>query len=207
FANSLLDEPHVWAVYVCGALLATLQSLQRPSWDAIIPRVVTHDELAAAAALNSLGSQLGMLAGPAVGGLLVSGPGLPWAYGLDVVGLVSATLLFNRLRRQPPREATGTPGLASVVAGVRYAVGRRDLLGTYLVDVVAMAMATATALYPAFAAHVLHEPRVLGLLYSAETVGAILASVTAGWATRVHHHGRAIVVSACAWGAAMVLAG
>lgn len=206
-ANSLAARPHIWLVYVCGGLLALTQALQRPSRDALIPRVVRHRELPAAAALTSLGTQVGMLTGPAVGGVLVGGPGLPWAYGVDVAGLLVATLLFTRLRRHPPTVTGSAPTVAGIVEGLRYAAGRRDLLGTYLVDIVAMVLAMSSALYPAFASDVLDEPRVLGLLYSAETVGSILAGATAGWVVRVHHHGRAIVACAAVWGLAIALAG
>lgn len=206
-ANSLAAHPQVWLVYLIGGLLAVTQSLQRPSRDALVARSVRHDQLPAAAALSSLGTQGGMLVGPAVGGLLVGGPGLPWAYGVDVAGLLTATTLYVFLpRRQVTREGSA-PGLASIVEGLRYAAGRRDLLGTYLVDITAMVMAMSSALYPAFASHVLREPQVLGFLYTAETAGGVLVALTAGWTARVHHHGRAIVACAAGWGVAVGIAG
>jgi MFS family permease len=52
-----------------------------------------------------------------------------------------------------------------------------------------------------------HRPELLGLLYSAETVGAVLATVTSGWTSRVHHHGRAIVLAAASYGGFIALAG
>lgn len=206
-ANSMAAHPQVWLCYLLGGLLAVAQSLQRPSRDALIARSVRHDQLPAAAALSSLGTQAGMLVGPAVGGLLVGGPGLPWAYGVDVAGLLVATTLYVFLRRRPVPRDGAAPGIASIVEGLRYAAGRRDLLGTYLVDLTAMVMAMSYALYPAFASHVLREPQVLGFLYTAETAGGIVAALTAGWTARVHRHGRAIVVCAAGWGLAVGVAG
>ncbi|MGO4428958.1 MFS transporter, partial [Streptomyces sp. MCAF7] len=46
-----------------------------------------------------------------------------------------------------------------------------------------------------------------GLMYAAGSVGSIVVSVTSGWASRVHRHGRMVVLSAALWGAAMALAG
>ena len=46
--------------------------LQRPALDAIMPRIVPHDQLAAAAALNSLRWQIGGVAGPALAGLVIA---------------------------------------------------------------------------------------------------------------------------------------
>jgi MFS family permease len=48
---------------------------------------------------------------------------------------------------------------------------------------------------------------MIGLLYSAETVGAMLATALSGWTARVHHHGRAIVLASAAYGAMVALAG
>jgi len=62
-------------------------------------------------------------------------------------------------------------------------------------------------LFPALATDVLAQPALLGLLYSAGTVGSLLATATSGWTARVHHHGRAVVLAAAAWGASVVLAG
>jgi MFS family permease len=205
--NAVLDQPSVWTIYVIGFLLAIAQSLQRPSREALIPRTVRHDELPAAVAVSSLGMQIGTLLGPAVGGLLVGTVGVPWAYAVDVAGLVTATLLFLAMRRYPPTDLSTPPSLAGIVEGIRYAVGRRDLLGTYLIDMVAMFMAMPIVLFPAFAQDVFHQPKTLGLLYTAESVGTLLATLTSGWTARFHHHGRAVVVASMCWGGAIALAG
>ena len=51
------------------------------------------------------------------------------------------------------------------------------------------------------------SPSCSGLLYSAETVGALVATALSGWTGRVHHHGRAIVIAAAAYGGFVALAG
>jgi MFS family permease len=90
---------------------------------------------------------------------------------------------------------------------MRYAVGRRDLLGTYLVDIAAMLLAFPVVLFPALVSEVFARPELLGLLYSAETVGALVATALSGWTARVHHHGRAIVIAASFYGGFIALAG
>ncbi|MFZ1286240.1 MAG: MFS transporter [Candidatus Phosphoribacter sp.] len=206
-ANAMLAAPQAWVIYVVGALLSAAGALQRPSREALIPRTVRHDELPAAVSLTSLGMQIGMLAGPALGGILVETVGAATAYGIDVVGLVVATALFARLKPYPPAGVGTAPSLASIVEGARYAVSRRDLLGTYVVDIVAMFMAMPTVLFPALAADVLGSPQTLGLLYTAGTLGSLLVTATSGWTSRVSRHGRAVVVSAVVWGAAVACAG
>jgi MFS family permease len=70
-----------------------------------------------------------------------------------------------------------------------------------------MFMAMPLVLFPAFAEEVLERPGFLGLLYTAESVGTLLATLTSGWTTRFHHHGRAVVVASMCWGGAMALVG
>ena len=64
-----------------------------------------------------------------------------------------------------------------------------------------MLLAMPVVLFPALAEDIFARPELLGLLYTAETVGALLATALSGWTSRVHHHGRAIVVAAAAYGA------
>jgi MFS family permease len=206
-ANAFLDAPRIWAIYVLGALLAAAGSLQRPSREALLPRVVRHDQIPAAVAVSSLGRELSMLAGPAIGGVLLQWVGVGWCYAIDVIGLTAATLLFLALRPYPATDRSNPPSLAGIAEGLRYAMGRKDLLGTYVIDIVAMLMAMPIVLFPALATQIFHAPAMLGLLYSAEGVGALIATATSGWTSRVHHHGRAIVIAASAWGGSIALAG
>ncbi|MEZ5093991.1 MFS transporter [Nocardioides sp.] len=205
--NAFLEDPQVWVIFVLAGLLAAAGSMQRPSREALMPRTVRHDEIPAANALTSLGMQLGLLVGPTIGGLLVSLVGVGWCFVVDVAGLAVASLLFAAMRPYPHQEETTPPSLQGIREGLSYALGRRDLLGTYLVDIAAMLLAFPVVLFPALAEKVFQRPELLGPLYSAETVGALLATALSGWTARVHHHGRAIVVAASAYGACIALAG
>ncbi len=206
-ANAFRDEPSVWVVFVVAALLTSSSAMQRPSREALLPRTVPHDQLIAANALSGFGMQVGLLLGPAVGGLLVAYVGIGWCFVVDICGLLVASAMYVAMRPYPHRAETTPPSLAGIAQGIRYAAGRRDLLGTYLVDIAAMLLAMPVVLFPALVEEVFERPELLGLLYSAGTVGAMLATVTSGWTSRVHHHGRAIVIAAAAYGACVALAG
>ena len=76
--NSLLPKPSLIWLYVIGALFAALDGLQRPSADAILPRLVSHDDMAAASALMSLRWQSGVIIGPSIAGILLATTGISW---------------------------------------------------------------------------------------------------------------------------------
>lgn len=205
--NSFVGEPRVWALFVLAALLTSTASLQRPSREALMPRTVRHDQIASAQALTSFGGQMGTLAGPLVGGLLIAWVGVGWCFVIDAAGLVIATLMYVAMRPYPHTSQTTPPSIAGIVEGIRYGIGRRDLLGTYTVDIVCMFLALPVVLFPALVEEVYQAPERLGLLYAAGTLGAVLATATSGWIPRVHRHGAAIVVAAAVYGVFIALAG
>lgn len=211
--NALLPHPALWVLYVVAALAAGMDALQRPSLDALLPRLVERDELAAAGALNSLRSTFGMILGPAVAGLLIATIGLPSTYGVDIATFAISLVALRLMRAVPPPPEAERPSVRRVLEGLRYARSRPELLGTYLVDMIAMFFGMPTALFPAFATQFAQQgtgiaaPTALGLLYAAPAVGAFVAGATSGWAGRVHRHGRAVLLAAGAWGAAIACVG
>ena len=201
--NSLLASPSVAALYVLSALLVAFDSLQRPSLDALLPRLVPKEQLVAAAALGSLRMTVGMIAGPALGGLLIASVGLSSTYAVDVGTFAVSLVALQLMRAVPPPPEAERPSLQGVLEGLRYARSRPELMGTYLVDINAMFFGMPNALFPALAAG-LGGASVLGLLYSAPAVGALVASATSGWTGRVHRHGQAVLWAAGLWGVAIL---
>lgn len=204
-ANALLPEPHVWPLFVVAGLFAVADATQRPSLDAMIQRVVAPDQMTAAGALSSIRYSIGAIVGPALAGVLLT-VGATWmAYGFDVLTYLASLLILLRVTHVSAPVADGA-SLRGVVEGLRYAMGRKDLLGTYAVDVLAMFFGMSTAIFP-FVATVLDAPWAVGLLYAAESVGALIVSLTSGWTARVHRHGWAIALAASAYGAAIICFG
>ena len=204
--NSLLPSPKLAVIYIIAALFAAVDGLQRPSADAILPRLVEHKDLPATSALMSLRWQIGMVAGPALAGVLISIAGVSAGFILDILTYFLALFILLRVKKVPPMKESEKPSFSSLVAGVKYATSRKDLMGTYLVDLAAMFFAMPTALFPFWAEQV-GAPWALGLFYAAGTIGSILVTLTSGWVKSYTKHGRAIFLAALGWGVAITLAG
>ncbi|MFG3256151.1 MFS transporter [Streptomyces sp. NPDC048172] len=204
--NTLLPQPMVWPLYAAAALTSAVTGVQRPALDAIVPRIIAHDQLSAAAALNSLRWQVGGVAGPALAGLLIAYAGLETAYALDVFSFAGSLVLSWRIAPSPPAHDARPPSLSGIAEGARYAWSRKELLGTYTIDIAAMLFAFPLALFP-FLADQLDAQWALGLMYASLPFGSMLVSGTSGWASRVHRHGLAVVLAALGWGAAVTVAG
>ncbi|WP_424531533.1 MFS transporter [Sphaerisporangium viridialbum] len=206
-ANALLLPPQaqIPVLYVVAALSAGLSSLRGPSEQAIINRVLKLDQMGAAFAIQGLARNAGMIVGPAIGGVIVVTFGPATSYGVDIVSFLLSLVLLVRVRPVTVASDVAPASLNSMMEGVRYAVGRPDLMGTYLVDIAAMVFAFSNALFP-FLADDLHATKALGLLYAAGGIGSVIASATSGWTSHVHRHGRAVIISATLWGAGVTVA-
>ncbi|KUM90214.1 MULTISPECIES: MFS transporter [Streptomyces] len=204
--NALLPHPAVWPLYVVAALSSALVSVQRPALDSLWPRIVAHDHLPAAASLNSFRWTVGGVAGPALAGVVVAYAGLGWAYGADLLTFAVSVVLVARIAASPASHEAAGPSLKAIAEGARYAWSRKELLGTYAVDLAAMFLAMPLALLP-FLADELDARWSLGLMYASVPLGALLVSLMSGWTSRVHRHGRMVVLSAALWGVAIAAAG
>ncbi|MGW0546561.1 MFS transporter [Streptomyces altiplanensis] len=204
--NSLLDEPSLWPLYGVAAGVSALAGLQRPALDSLMARIVPHDQLTAAAALNSLRWQTGAIAGPALAGVVVAYAGHATAYAVTVAAFAVSVALCTRLGAAPASHDASRPSLRGIAEGARYAWSRPVLLGTYAVDMAAMFFAFPNAVFP-FLADDLDAEWALGLMFAAGSVGSVVVSLTSGWASRIRRHGQLVVYGAAGWGLAIAAAG
>ena len=107
--NAAREHPSVAALYLAAALMSGLNGLQRPSIDALTPRLVDKDEIPAAAALGGFRGSVGMIAGPALGGLLAGTFGPMAAYGVNALTYVLAIVCFRAIRSMPPPKTWSSP--------------------------------------------------------------------------------------------------
>ena len=206
FINSQMANPSLVWIYLVAGTFAALDGLQRPSADAILPRLVGHEDLPAASALMSLRWQTGVITGPALAGILLATSGTGTAYLVDVATFIISILIILRVKSVKPLEKNLAPTISAMREGIKYATSRKDLLGTYLVDIAAMFFAIPNALFP-FWADQLNATWSLGLFYAAGTIGSLVVTLTSGWVKNYHFHGRAVFLAALGWGAAITLAG
>lgn len=205
-ANAAAARPSVALVFVVAAAMAAVNGFHRPALDALTQTLVPPAEQTAVGALGTLRYGVAAIGGPALGGVLIASLGLPAAYLLDAVTFGVSVLLLLRLGALPARPREATAGLASILEGLRYAAGRPELVGTYVVDLVAMTFAFPVALFPEMA-QAWGGARAAGWLFASMSVGSLALSLASGWTGAVRRRGAAVVLAAAAWGVAVTLAG
>ena len=206
--NAAVSHPSLAALYLVSAASAGLAGMASTASNAAVPALVASRHLVAAYAATQAVGQVGLVIGPALAGLLIEVVHLPWVYAATAVIFLLTAVAAARLPAIPPAPEAGRPGLASVVAGLRYLRGRQVMQGAYLIDINAMVFGMPRALFPALAVSVFHGgARTLGYLYAAPAAGALIGALTTGWLARVHRQAWAVIVAVVVWGAAIVAFG
>jgi MFS family permease len=199
----------IWLVFVANAIMAFTSAIENPARQAMIPRLVGERLVPSAVTLNQVGWQTVSIVGPALGGVAIAaagGYGLPYAFNL----LTYLALLVAAIAMQPmpPERAEAVRGRRAVAEGLRYVRGNRLIQSTFVIDLIAMIFGMPQALFPVIAITQFDRgPAVVGLLFAAPSVGALLQAVASGWAKHVVHQGVAVLWSVAGWGAAIAAFG
>ncbi|GAA3883428.1 enterobactin transporter EntS [Saccharothrix violaceirubra] len=202
--NTTFEHPQLWLIYLCAAVNSVLNGLSATALMAATPAIVGRARLAAAGALMAITAELGAIIGPSLGGVLTAGLGLAWNYGLTAVATLLTTLLVSRIRSLPPTGQPEESPLRSVVEGLRFVGRSRVIAGLLLIDFCVALFTVPFALFPELAERVFAGgPGIVGVLYAAPAVGAMIAAAASGWTDRVKHTGRYLVAATIACGVAV----
>ncbi|MFZ3393376.1 enterobactin transporter EntS [Rhodococcus sp. 7Tela_A2] len=193
--NAYLPEPQMWAIYLISVVDGAAGGISATALMAVTPSLVPRDKLAAAGALMALTADLGSMVGPALGGVVIAAGGVGLAYALAAFTTVITTFCITRLPPLPPATVSVESPLRSIAAGFTYAFRNRVIGQVLVVGFAAMLLTGWAVLLPAFADRVLGAgPSVVGLLYAAPAVGAVLGSLTSGWTGSVRRSGLVVFV-------------
>ncbi|SDW43261.1 MFS transporter, ENTS family, enterobactin (siderophore) exporter [Amycolatopsis xylanica] len=208
--NAALPAPSLGFVYVAAVFAGGIAGLGGSALMAAIPALSGPKLVAAAGALITVTSQFGAMVGPALAGLIASGPGIAVCFALDAAGYVVGLTLLWFLPSLPPGESSDTTQhpLRSLADGFKFIKGNQVVAGLLLIDLWAVVFAMPYALFPQLGTEVFHGgPTAVGLLYTAPAVGAFLGALTSGWTGRIQHTGRALIAAVLLWGLAITAFG
>ena len=170
-----LTLPSLFSVAV---VLGIVRAFNGPALSALAPNLVPKTILPNAIALSSIAWQVGMIVGPAIGGYTYAiFPALPYFVALGLFACSLIALSFIGRVQQPPREANRRP-IHQMVEGLRYVVRNKMVLGAITLDLFAVFLAGATALFPVYARDILEVGETgLAQLAMAPAVGAALTAL------------------------------
>ncbi len=193
------------ALLMVVLVIGAARTFEATTFQTLLPAVVPLPLLGRATAASSSATQLAVIAGPALGGLLYAvSPVL--VYSLCCALYVSAGLLVSMIRIERVPAAREPLSVTMLFAGFSYVMNNKLVLGAIALDLFAVVLGAATALLPVFARDVFHAgPWGLGLLRASPGVGALcVALVMTRWSPR-RHIGRIVFTAVATYGLSIVV--
>jgi MFS family permease len=197
----------LWPYLVLAAASGVAAVVGGPALNAMTPEIVPAELLPGAVALRSVAGQTAIVVGPAVGGLLFS-IRAEGVYIAAAVLLLAALLATLALEHRPAVVVDRAPGVGELVAGVRFVLRTRIILGAISLDLFAVLFGGAVALLPVFARTILDVgPVGLGILRTAPAVGALTAAAILSRRPLRRPAGPTLLVVVAVFGASIVVFG
>lgn len=198
-------HPSLSVLYLLAAGAAVFNSVNMPAQTAVLISIVEREMVVKANALRQLSNQIASVLGPTLAGVLIAAWGTKVAFWANAVSFFIAIAAVMTVGARPPAGGTTRFGWRSIVEGFAFLKTRPAIQGCFIADLNAMVLGMPTALFPAMAATHYHGgPRLVGLLYAAPGIGAIIGAGLSGWTSKVRRPGYAICVFGVAWGVALI---
>ena len=175
-------------------VVGTGRAFEQPSLQSVLPNIVPSDLLPRAIAGSSSASQTAVIAGPALGGILIEiSPTLVFTVCAALWLSTGLVMLGIAMEAKLPERAP--LDLKSMFSGLTFMVGQKVVLGAVLLDLFAVVLGNPTAVLPIFARDIyLSGPLGFGILRAAPAAGAIATALRLGaladFRSRRPHHVR-----------------
>ena len=207
-------------IYTVLFLIGTGRCFSGPAASALLPLLVPKQDFVNAVTWGATIYQVANATGPMVGGLLFTSTllgfgaawerwqGAPIVYCFTLAMLCLFMLLVGFIRVRAVAAERKAFNAQTVLAGLRYVMETRLLLGSISLDLFAVLLGGAVALMPIFAQNVLHAgPKGLGLLRAMPSLGALIVSLTLVFRPIQGRAGRLMLLCVGIFGAATVAFG
>ncbi len=213
---SLHKVGSILPIYAILFLIGTGRCFSGPAASAMVPQLVPKEDFVNAVTWGATIYQIANASGPMVGGLLFTAPlvalgkwqGAPVVYCFTLAMLFGFTVLVGSIKLREGAAKKKGFNAGTVLAGLKYVVETKLLLGSISLDLFAVLFGGAVALMPIFAHDVLHAgPQGLGLLRAMPSLGALAVSLTMLVRPIKKRAGKLMLVCVGIFGAATVVFG
>lgn len=194
-----------WWIYGAIAVTGVARAFIGPTYSALFALILSRDRYARASGIGSAVFQFGLVAGPALGGILVGWSGKTTAYSVAAGLCLAATLALLLLRIKQPPPAQSAPIFSSIAEGFRFVFSNQIILAAQSLDMFAVLFGGAVSVLPAFIHDIFHYgPEGLGILRAAPAIGAVITGLILARYPVNAHAGRLLLGAVAGFGLCMI---
>jgi MFS family permease len=188
---------NVLIIFIITVFTAVNLSFDGPARQAFIPTLVEKKHLSSAMSLNSIMYQTALIIGPSIAGLLIAKTSLGLIYALNAASFIFVLVSLIFIKNKG--EVEGIPSkisFSAIIEGLAFVKTKTMVWSTMMLDFFSTFFSSATALIPIYAKDILAVgPTGLGLLYSAQAIGAVIAGLFIAHQHNLRRQGMVLLVS------------
>ena len=202
----------LWMIYVLVVFQAVAVSFDLPARQALIPALVSRENLPNAFSMNSIAANVGAIVGPACSGLLIGYIGLQWAYWFNAVSyiaVIAALILMGDVQGKVDKEPIKFKStMFDIREGIKFIVNSPIILSSMILDFFATFFSSANTLLPFVAQDVLHVNAIqYGWLSAAQSIGDVSVALFLSQKGNIRRQGLLLSVAVVIFGLATILFG
>ncbi len=207
--SEVLISNKIYLIYGVIFLSGIARGFLSPANFAFVAQLIPRELLPKAISWSTTNWQIGVIAGPAIGGLLYGFFGIVTSYSADVFLMIVSIFFILIIKKKPLPVFSETESMKeSIKAGVKFVFNNKFILSVITLDLFAVLFGGATALLPVFAAEILKVgPEGLGYLRAAPAVGAVILGLIMAKKPLTHNAGRNLIVTVLGFGLSMIVFG
>jgi predicted MFS family arabinose efflux permease len=169
----------VWHILALSFVVGTAQAFGGPAYQALVPSLVSKEDLPNAIALNSIQFNLARVVGPVLGGIALTRFGSAWCFGLNGLSFIAVVISLLLLNTSFRPTAVTVSILTSMKEGFGFIRNQGAMMGliglAFCMTLFAFPMLT---FFPVFAKDVFHGgPKVYTILLSTSGVGSVTGAL------------------------------
>jgi MFS family permease len=198
----------IWYIYLLTAVQATALAFDGPARQAMIPNIVSAEDLPSAFSLSSIANNAGSILGPALSGIVIVALGQGYAYFFNAISFLAVIVALALIGPVMQDSKKSGIHLSAAMDGVRFILSKPIILSTMLMDFVATFFASANTMMPIVAKDILKVGEIgYGWLSSAQAIGSVIAGIVVSQVQKLHKQGLTFLIAVVIFGAATVLFG
>ncbi|MGB9077505.1 MAG: MFS transporter [Terracidiphilus sp.] len=189
----------VWEVAAIAFLNGVVMSMNAPSYQALVPRLVKREDLTNAIALNSAQFNMSRILGPSLGGYAMMVFGVAGNFFLNGISFLAVLWALMRIDYPEEKPARHESMWASLRGGFAYLHSEREMrILIWMTATVSLLGIPFLTFIPYFAKDQLNAGASgLGWLLACSGLGAVLAAMTVATLGVIRHRGRLVTITGC----------
>ena len=198
----------IWYIYLLTAIQATAIAFDGPARQAMIPNIVSAEDLPSAFSMSSIAMNAGSIIGPALSGIVIVALGQGYTYFFNAISFLAVIIALVFIGPVLQDSKKSGIHLSAALDGIRFIFHKPIILSTMLMDFVATFFASANTMMPIVAKDILKVGEIgYGWLSSAQAIGSVAAGVVVSQIPKLRKQGPAFLIAVVIFGSATVLFG